>query len=66
VKGNKPKNGLQAILADPLLLPKLAFVGLQIATMGLGVYKLGAMGLLPTSHSDWLAFLPPKEVRTNV
>ncbi|KAJ3410890.1 hypothetical protein HDV05_003108 [Chytridiales sp. JEL 0842] len=57
----KASNGVQGFLKDPLLLPKISFVVLQILTMGLGVYKLGAMGLLPTSHSDWLAFLPAKK-----
>ncbi|KAI9032861.1 hypothetical protein CLU79DRAFT_677452, partial [Phycomyces nitens] len=39
-----------------LLLPKLAFIGLQIVIMLLGVYKVNNMGLLPTTTSDWLAF----------
>ncbi|KAJ3194491.1 hypothetical protein HK101_002602 [Irineochytrium annulatum] len=29
--------------------------------MALGTWKLGQMGLLPTAHSDWLAFLGAKE-----
>ena len=65
VKTNTVKakaSGLQAIVSDPLFLPKIAFILLQIATMGIGLYKCGSMGLLPTSHSDWLAFLDPKEV----
>ncbi|KAF7732043.1 ER membrane protein complex subunit 4 [Apophysomyces ossiformis] len=44
-----------------LLLPKLAFIALHVLTMLLGIYKVNAMGLLPTTTSDWLAFLQPKE-----
>jgi hypothetical protein len=43
-----------------LSFPKLTFVAMQILTILLGMWKLNAMGLLPTSHSDWLAFLDPK------
>ncbi|KAL1915521.1 uncharacterized protein VTP21DRAFT_6645 [Calcarisporiella thermophila] len=45
-----------------LLAPKLVFIALQIAMMCLGLYKCSAMGLLPTSTSDWLAFMPPKHI----
>ena len=48
--------------AVELIMPKLLFVGLHILTMLLGVYKVNAMGLLPTTTSDWLAFLPHKQV----
>ncbi|KAF9583067.1 hypothetical protein BGW38_010327, partial [Lunasporangiospora selenospora] len=47
-------------LDDRLAFPKLTFVAMQILTILLGMWKLNAMGLLPTSHSDWLAFLEPK------
>ncbi|KAG0330208.1 hypothetical protein BGZ99_007069 [Dissophora globulifera] len=43
-----------------LALPKLTFVAMQVLTILLGMWKLNSMGLLPTSHSDWLAFLDPK------
>ncbi|KAI1318321.1 hypothetical protein EDD11_006834 [Mortierella claussenii] len=43
-----------------LALPKLTFMAMQILTILLGMWKLNSMGLLPTSHSDWLAFLDPK------
>ncbi|KAJ3022492.1 hypothetical protein HKX48_006034 [Thoreauomyces humboldtii] len=62
--GTEP-TGLAALVAlpsDPLLLPKLAYVLMQAACFGLGVWKCGAMGLLPTAHSDWLAFVEPKRV----
>ncbi|TPX39973.1 hypothetical protein SeLEV6574_g06884 [Synchytrium endobioticum] len=48
------------LLSDPVLLPKLAFVGMQLVVVAMGLYKCWAMGLLPTSHSDWLAFKSPK------
>ncbi|KAJ3373911.1 hypothetical protein GGF31_008796 [Allomyces arbusculus] len=40
-----------------LTLPKLAFVGLQLANVLLALYKCQQMGLLPTTESDWLAFM---------
>ncbi|CAO3608408.1 unnamed protein product [Mucor fragilis] len=45
-----------------LMMPKLAFIGLHIVTILLGVYKVNAMGLLPNTASDWLAFIKPKEI----
>ncbi|KAI7832455.1 hypothetical protein BC939DRAFT_418642 [Gamsiella multidivaricata] len=49
-----------SFMESKLALPKLAFVAMQILTILLGMWKLNSMGLLPTSHSDWLAFLDPK------
>ncbi|KAG0334529.1 hypothetical protein BG004_000370, partial [Podila humilis] len=49
-----------AFMDSKLFLPKVTFVAMQILTILLGMWKLNAMGLLPTSHSDWLAFLEPK------
>lgn len=45
-----------------LLMPKLAFLGLQMVTILLGIYKVNAMGLLPNTASDWLAFIKPKDI----
>lgn len=45
-----------------LLVSKLTFIGLHLLTICLGVYKINAMGLLPTTTSDMLAFLPHKHV----
>ncbi|OLL24242.1 ER membrane protein complex subunit 4 isoform B [Neolecta irregularis DAH-3] len=39
-----------------LILPRLVFILLQVAGIGLGVWKAASMGLLPTSSSDWLAW----------
>ncbi len=35
---------------------KLMYVLIQFALLGLGMYKVNAMGLLPTTRSDWLAW----------
>ncbi|OBZ84204.1 ER membrane protein complex subunit 4 [Choanephora cucurbitarum] len=45
-----------------LWMPKLTFIGLHFVTILLGIYKVNVMGLLPTTVSDWLAFIPPKQV----
>ncbi|KAI8877396.1 DUF1077-domain-containing protein [Backusella circina FSU 941] len=45
-----------------LLVPKLAFIGLHIVTILLGVYKVNTMGLLPNTTSDWLSFIKPKDI----
>ncbi|KAJ8322950.1 hypothetical protein O5D80_008468 [Batrachochytrium dendrobatidis] len=52
----------KAFLLNPLLLPMTAFFLIQAGNLALGVWKCGAMGLLPTATSDWLAFLENKEV----
>ncbi|KAF9099597.1 hypothetical protein BGX23_000640 [Mortierella sp. AD031] len=49
-----------SFMDSKLALPKATFVALQLLTILFGMYKLDAMGLLPTSHSDWLAFMDPK------
>lgn len=46
----------KVLMSDPLVLQKLAFMGLQFALCGLGLYKMSTMGLLPTATSDWLSF----------
>ncbi|CAM8913238.1 unnamed protein product [Rhodiola kirilowii] len=46
-----------------LLGPKLLFIALNLAAMGMGVWKLNTLGLLPTHPSDWVSSLrPPQEV----
>ena len=49
-------------LNSPLIAPKLIYMAFQLAILGLGVWKLAAMGLLPTAQSDWLAFEEPPKV----
>ncbi|KAG5358948.1 ER membrane protein complex subunit 4 [Yarrowia sp. C11] len=42
-----------------ILLCEVVYVLILIATMGAGVWKLGQMGLLPNTRSDWLAWETP-------
>ncbi|KAF9979072.1 hypothetical protein BGZ73_006309 [Actinomortierella ambigua] len=50
----------QSFTESKLYLPKLTFIAMQLLSILLGMWKLNSMGLLPTSHSDWLAFQDPK------
>ncbi|KAJ1735139.1 hypothetical protein LPJ61_000702 [Coemansia biformis] len=43
-----------------LTMQKAVFVAINLAGILFGMYRLSIMGLLPTTTSDWLAFLPPK------
>jgi hypothetical protein len=45
-----------------LLLPVAVYLVIQLGNFGLGLWKCNGMGLLPTTPSDWLAFLEPKQV----
>ncbi|ELQ41712.1 hypothetical protein OOU_Y34scaffold00255g10 [Pyricularia oryzae Y34] len=44
-----------------MLQVKLAYVVMQIAALGLALWKVNAMGLLPTTRSDWLAWEAQRE-----
>ncbi|KAJ1732164.1 hypothetical protein H4S06_003903 [Coemansia sp. BCRC 34490] len=44
-----------------LTMQKAVFVAINIAGILFGVYRLSIMGLLPTTSSDWLAFIPSKQ-----
>lgn len=35
---------------------KAVYVLMQCLLLGLGIYKVNSMGLLPTTRSDWLAW----------
>ncbi|KAI9710259.1 MAG: hypothetical protein M1820_002752 [Bogoriella megaspora] len=39
-----------------MVLVKLAFVATNLLALALGIWKVNAMGLLPTTRSDWLAW----------
>ncbi|CAN8102552.1 unnamed protein product [Discula destructiva] len=39
-----------------MLQVKLAYVAMQLVALAVGIYKVNAMGLLPTTRSDWLAW----------
>ncbi|KFY15212.1 hypothetical protein V492_02150 [Pseudogymnoascus sp. VKM F-4246] len=47
--------------AQKLMLVKAAYVAMQIASFGLGIWKVNQMGLLPTTRSDWLAWESARE-----
>ncbi|KAI1499364.1 hypothetical protein F5X99DRAFT_411134 [Biscogniauxia marginata] len=40
---------------------KLAYVAMQLVALAVGVWKVNAMGLLPTTRSDWLAWEAQRE-----
>ncbi|KAL0372049.1 UNVERIFIED_CONTAM: ER membrane protein complex subunit [Sesamum calycinum] len=44
-----------------LLAPKLVFIALNLVGLGLGIWKLNTLGLLPTHVSDWVSSLPPPQ-----
>jgi ER membrane protein complex subunit 4 len=39
-----------------MMVVKATYIGMQCMLLALGVWKIGQMGLLPTTQSDWLAF----------
>jgi hypothetical protein len=41
-----------------LKLPKLIFLGLQLLSLGVAVYKCSTMGLLPLTSADWVSNIP--------
>lgn len=47
-------------LGSDTVMPRLAYVAAQLLSFCVGFYKCSSMGLLPTTTSDWLIFLPPK------
>ncbi|KUI68281.1 ER membrane protein complex subunit 4 [Cytospora mali] len=44
-----------------MLQAKLAYVVMQFVALAVGVYKVNAMGLLPTTRSDWLMWEAQRE-----
>lgn len=53
-QGADPKD-LEDLQYD-ILVVKLAFIASQLLCLGLGIYKINSMGLIPNSASDWLAW----------
>jgi ER membrane protein complex subunit 4 len=51
-----------------LQMAKLVFIALNLAWLGLGLYKMSTMRLLPTTSADWAFKVPFKEYleRTSV
>lgn len=41
---------------------KFMYLGIQVILLGIVVYKLSAMGLLPVSAADYVDLVPPFEV----
>ena len=41
---------------ETMLAVKGCYVLMQLLALGLGVWKVNGMGLLPTTRSDWLAW----------
>jgi len=44
-----------------LLEPKLVYIGLNVLSLAVAVYKCSTLGLLPTTPSDWIAYFPLKK-----
>jgi hypothetical protein len=44
-----------------LMQPKLTYVAGNLVNVAAALYKLGNMGLLPTTSADWTWLLPIKE-----
>lgn len=40
---------------------KAVYILMQCLLLGLGIYKVNGMGLLPTTRSDWLAWETERE-----
>lgn len=49
-----------------ILFFKIIYIICVLGTMGIGVYKLSSMGLLPNTRSDWLAWEISSEVSANI
>ncbi|KAI0012188.1 hypothetical protein F4779DRAFT_106260 [Xylariaceae sp. FL0662B] len=44
-----------------MIQAKLAYVAMQMVALAVGIWKVNAMGLLPTTRSDWLAWEAQRE-----
>ena len=44
-----------------LLGAKATYVAMNLVALGLGIWKVNGMGLLPTTRSDWLAWETERE-----
>lgn len=54
---------LKKLTGDQAALQMAVYLLANLVGIGLGVYKVNTMGLLPTSQSDWLEFMVVREVR---
>ncbi|KAF5694620.1 ER membrane DUF1077 domain-containing protein [Fusarium denticulatum] len=48
-------------LSSQLLQVKFVYVVCQLFALGVGIWKINAMGLLPTTRSDWLMWEAQRE-----
>jgi len=48
-------------LSSQLLQVKFVYVLCQLVALGVGIWKINAMGLLPTTRSDWLMWEAQRE-----
>lgn len=48
-------------LSSQLLQVKFVYVICQLVALGVGIWKINAMGLLPTTRSDWLMWEAQRE-----
>lgn len=54
----------QKLRGDQALFQKMVYLLGNLMAVGLGLYKVNSMGLLPTAQSDWLEFMDDREVGT--
>ena len=52
----------QKLRGDQALFQKAVYLLGNVMAVGLGLYKVNSMGLLPTAQSDWLEFMDDREV----
>lgn len=43
-------------------MPKLVYIGINLITLGIAIYKCSVLGLLPTTTSDWVHLISVKRV----
>ena len=54
----------QKLRGDQALFQKAVYLLGNVMAVGLGLYKVNSMGLLPTAQSDWLEFMEDRQVGT--
>nr|KND92946.1 ER membrane protein complex subunit 4 [Tolypocladium ophioglossoides CBS 100239] len=47
--------------SNKMLQTKLVYVAMQLVALAVGIWKVNAMGLLPTTRSDWLMWESQRE-----
>ncbi|KGQ08304.1 putative membrane protein [Beauveria bassiana D1-5] len=47
--------------SSKILQTKFVYVVMQLAALGVGIWKINGMGLLPTTRSDWLMWEAQRE-----